>query len=70
MREVRRKITPRELQQESEHRFKFFRIKYMQLDEIEPRIREYQQKVNVFRILDNPITTSVELEVIEIVDDG
>ena len=69
-REIRREVTPKDFKHETEDRFKFFRVRYKQWDEIMHHIGEYQRKVYVEQILDNPIYTDVGIEVIEIVDDG
>ena len=65
-----RRITPRELKEESESSLKFFRIKYTQYDDIIPKTREYQKKENVLRILDSPATQTAKIWVIELIDDG
>ncbi len=68
-RERIRQITPKELANESEGRYKFFKIKYNQWDDIIPKTGEYQKKENVMRILDSPATTNAKVWVIEVVDD-
>lgn len=69
-REIRREIKPKDLQNETEGRFKFFRVRYKQWNEIMYRQGEYQRKRYVEQILDNPINSDISIEVIEIVDDG
>lgn len=65
-----KRITPRELERESESSLKFFRIKYTQWEDIIPKTREYQKKENVMRILDSPATQTAKIWVIELIDDG
>ena len=65
-----RKIKPRELKHEKEGSYIFFRIKYTEMGNVVPVTKEYQRKHNVERILDNPLTSNVDLFVLEIIDDG
>ena len=69
-REIRRKVKPKDFRKEKENRFKYFKVRYKQWNEIMYRTGEYQRKVYVERILDNPINSDITIEVIEIVDDG
>lgn len=67
---IQRSITPRELSKESEHRNKWFKIEYHEFGNVVKITREFQQKVNVRRYLDNPIVQDCRITVLELVDDG
>lgn len=68
--EITRQLTMKEFKEESEGKHKFFRIKYRQYNHIIPVTREYQQKINIERILQSPATLEAKIWVTEMVDNG
>lgn len=65
---IQRELSIKEFLEESESKYKFFRIKYHQWDDLLPKQGDYQKKENVMRILDSPATSDVRLWVLELVD--
>ena len=65
-----KKISVREFKKEKEHPYKYFKIRYHEMNSVIWLEKVFQKKYDIRRYLDNPLTSDVELEVMELVDDG
>lgn len=65
-----REITVKEFKKEKEHPHKWFKIRYHEMNSVIWFEKEFQRKYYVEQYLDNPMTSDVHLEVLELVDDG
>lgn len=66
---LKKRLSLSEFDREHEAPFKYFRVRYTS-DGVLFYVREFQEKFYVRRIVENPNNYGIQIELMEVVDDG